>query len=417
MFEFSRDLRRLFEKARDSADLGWLEVISTSLVENEARHQSLESSRLSCGQPFHACLRASLLWREHARRTGNAQSLNHCEAEARAAIRHAANEDQTIRAAIELSQAKLLTFDLIGGPERLDAADDLLTPLPAPRRASLADALGATQARIAARRARLNPSTKAIELACQGLEAAVQSLKGQDSHSDIELRIEQASLSLEIGLMTRDLSRVDKAGQDLKALVQEAPVDQKPITRGRALALCGIGMLALADIAKDEVARQQGFSLLKASSDQFTMDHSPLDWAIIQLMRSEADDKLPLITLVQVEALTEDHGLIIGAEARERRMALEICEAEHCRDLVGLKHLEARILTRLRVRPPVPAPLNWVSHQIGLARIFLAHNRLTGETRRDIGLILIEAAETARELGAISLAERAQSLLPYPQTI
>ena len=33
MFEFGRDLRKLFEKARESEDLGWLELIGADLVE------------------------------------------------------------------------------------------------------------------------------------------------------------------------------------------------------------------------------------------------------------------------------------------------------------------------------------------------------------------------------------------------
>ena len=75
MFEFGRDLRRLFEKARDSDDLGWLELIGVGLVEVEARQQSVEAGRVSCPRPHDAALRASALWREHARRCGAASSL------------------------------------------------------------------------------------------------------------------------------------------------------------------------------------------------------------------------------------------------------------------------------------------------------------------------------------------------------
>ena len=63
MFEFGRDLRRLFEKARDSDDLGWLELIGVGLVEVEARQQSVEAGRVSCSRPHEASLRASALWR------------------------------------------------------------------------------------------------------------------------------------------------------------------------------------------------------------------------------------------------------------------------------------------------------------------------------------------------------------------
>ncbi|MEG0819996.1 MAG: hypothetical protein RSG56_11175, partial [Brevundimonas sp.] len=103
MFEFGRDLRRLFEKARDSDDLGWLELIGVGLVEVEARQQTVDAGRVSCPRPHDASLRASALWREHARRCGAAASLDKAEAAARDAARHARNDDQTIRAALDLA--------------------------------------------------------------------------------------------------------------------------------------------------------------------------------------------------------------------------------------------------------------------------------------------------------------------------
>ena len=417
MFEFGKDLRRLFERARDSDDLAWLELISTILVENEARHQSIESGRVSCPNPHEACLRASQIWRELARRTGNPQSLRRAEAEARAASRHAVNDEQTIKAFLELAQSSLLAFDLSGGLERLRTADKLMATLPTPRRAHLAVMITAIEARICARRAVLSGAPETIGTACDGLERVVQSLKSHHRPVDVELQIEQAALSLEIGLTTRDLKRLEKAGQDLRNLIENAPSDQKPITRARALALCGVGMRALSSIANDEVARQQAESLMDAATDQFTMDHSPLDWAAIQLMRPDRSDSLSLITLLQVEALTAQDGLIIGAEARERRLSQEIDDCEQSSDLFGLRHLEAHLLGRLRdINTPMP-PLDWAWSQIGLARIALARSRLTGQTLGNVGMMLIEAGDTAREQGAVGLSNRARDLLPHPTTV
>ena len=417
MFEFGRDLRRLFEKARDSADLGWLEVIGTSLVESEARQQSTTSGRVSCPHPHQACIRASLLWREHARRTGSTESLRRAESEARSASRHAVGEEQIVRAAIELSQALLLAFDLKGGLERLSQAEMLLKALPQPRRAGQADTIEGIQARLGARRAVIDGLPEKIQLACDNLEKAASLSKGQQGLSDIELRLEQASLSLEFGLLTRDLKRLDKVGRDLRLLVEEAPSEQRPLTRARALALCGMGMMALSALANDKTAQTQATSLLSAAIDQFTMDHSPLDWAAIQLMRAETPESLPLMTLVQVEALTEEQGLILGAEARNRRLDLEIREFEKAKDLPSLRNLEERIISRLRHMVADAPALDWVSNQIALAQIFLARVRLTGLHQTSVGLILIEAETTARELGAVNLAERARSLLPNPQPV
>src|SRR5690606_14674877 len=126
MFEFGRDLRRLFEKARDSDDLGRLELIGAGLVEVEARQQSTDAGRVSCPRPFDAALRAAALWREHARRCGSAASIGRADAAGRDAATGAANDDQAIRAALDLAQTAMLAFDLHGGPERLTAALGLL---------------------------------------------------------------------------------------------------------------------------------------------------------------------------------------------------------------------------------------------------------------------------------------------------
>ena len=96
MFEFGRDLRRLFEKARDSDDLRWLELIGVGLVEVEARQQSTDAGRVSCPRPFDAALRAAALWREHARRCGAASSVERAESSGRDAAKHAANGDQAV---------------------------------------------------------------------------------------------------------------------------------------------------------------------------------------------------------------------------------------------------------------------------------------------------------------------------------
>ena len=43
MFEFGRDLRKLFDKARESEDLGWVELIGVDLLHAEARRESIDA--------------------------------------------------------------------------------------------------------------------------------------------------------------------------------------------------------------------------------------------------------------------------------------------------------------------------------------------------------------------------------------
>ena len=416
MFEFGRDLRRLFETARDSDDLGWLELVGVGLVEVEARQQSVDAGRVSCPRPHDAALRASALWREHARRSGAATSLDKAETAARDAARHAHNDDETIRATLELAQTGMLAFDLCGEPARLDAILTLLAALPPARRGDTAAAVAALHARLRARQASIAGETSALQEAAALLDAALHGLRGQQRSVEGDLRLDRAALMLEAGLAARDPRMLDQAGADLRALVEAAAPEQRPLSRARALALCAAGMAALAAIADDVLARDQAHALFDAAADQFTPDHSPLDWAAIQVLRAERET-LPLLVLVQAEALTEGGGLVLGALAHERRVAQEATRAGSVGDLTALLEIEAGLRRRL-VRPSVSStPLDWAADQIGMARIALARARWTGQAPHDLGLMLVEAAATAREYGAPALAQRAECLARAPEAV
>ena len=207
-------------------------------------------------------------------------------------------------------------------------------------------------------------------------------------------------------MIQRDPRLLDHAGRDLGILVEGASPDHRPLTRARALAMCGAGLSALATLADHAEAQDQGRSMFEAAADQFTPDHSPLDWAAIQVLRS-GGDALPLMVLNQAEVLTQGQGLIIGALVRERRLAREIALVEAMEDRAGLDVLE----DRLRRRLAAAAPLDWAADQISLAGVALARRRLGGPEPRRLNLILNEAVLTAREMGVPALAERAGLLL------
>lgn len=409
MFEFGRDLRRLFEKARESEDLGWLELIGVGLVEVEARQQSIDAGRVSCPRPFETATRASAVWREHARRTGAAASLERAAASAADAKLAAQGDDQKARARQEAARTLLLRFDLCGNPDLLDTAAETLRDGAPPRRAALSAQQDVLHARIGTRQARLGEAATGPGALAE-FDRALRSLVGDRRTGDEELLLERAALALEIGIASRDPALLDQAGRDLRALVEDACPDQRPLSRARALALCGAGMSALASIAGDARVHDQAGVLFDAAADQFTPDHSPMDWTSIQILRADRGDA-PLLPLVQAEALTEGGGLILGALARERRLALEVLTAARCADLSALSQIETDIRKRL-VRPAAGAtPLDWATNQIGLAHIAQARARLTGVSTPALGLILHEAAETAREQGAPALAHRAEQLI------
>ncbi|HEX8661479.1 MAG TPA: hypothetical protein VF686_06395, partial [Brevundimonas sp.] len=199
MFEFGRDLRKLFDKARESDDLGWLELIGADLVEAEARRETIDAGRVSCTQPFTGWMRASALWREHARRTGRRTSLDRATAAASDAARHTTTSDQTASAAIEAGEIHLLHFDLFGGPEKLTAALSDIQSVCAERPAVQSGA-AALHARLTARRSRLSGEPSVMLDAAALLDAAVHGARGLPQTMGDELMLDRAALSLEAGV-------------------------------------------------------------------------------------------------------------------------------------------------------------------------------------------------------------------------
>jgi hypothetical protein len=411
MFEFGRDLRKLFDKARESDDLGWLELIGADLVEAEARREAVDAGRVSCARPFDAWMRAAALWREHARRTGRRESLEraaHCASDA---ARHTATPDQTAAAAIESGEIHLLRFDLFGGPATLTAALADAQSLTAERPSTRA-AAAALHARLCARRARLSGQAGGLLDAAALLDAALHGSRALSPTAGDELRLDRAALALEAGVARRDGRLLDQAGRDLRALVESASPDYRPLTRARALALAGAGLMALAGLARNEAARIQGQALFDAAADHFTSDHSPLDWVTVRM--AQAQGETPLLLLAEAEALTREPGLILGALARERRLAAEAALAEAMDDVEALTSLEAIVRRRL-MNATRTEPLDWAADQIGMAHLALAKGRLTATEPRAVGLMLAEAMETAREWGASALMQRA--VLATPETV
>ena len=402
MFEFGRDLRKIFAQARESEDLGWVELIGVDLLKIEARREATDAGRVSCPRPFQTECRSAALWRDHARRTGAADSLARADRCADSLVRTAVGDEQIAVAAVSRAQGLMLRFDLCGDPVHLDRALQTVNAVAPPRKARPAAALSAVHARISARRARVSGEPEALLDAAALMDVA----RHAGATEDVDLRMDAAMLALEAGVLQRDVRLLDQAGRDLGELVEATSPDHRPLTRARALALCGAGLAALASVAGHAEAQVQGRILFDAAADQFTPDHSPLDWAAIQTLRA-GDDALPMMVLVQAETLTQGQGLIVGALARERRGAREVALAETLGDQAGLDTLERR----LHARMAAAAPLDWVADQLVMVEIMLARRRLGGPEPRSLGLILAEAAGTAREMGVTVLAERAAALM------
>lgn len=429
MFEFGKGLRRLFatDARPGDDDLSWTELIAPELLAREARGQCTDAGRVSAPRPFEAWIRGAGLWREHARRTGVEDSLKRAEAAAADAARVARTGEQIARAGLERLLVDILRFDLMGGRAQLEASVTRAAVLRASLNAGTATraAVAAAALRLNARLARTNGSLEGLKRAALALDAAVDALTSERDQLADEVRLERAALALEAGVAQRDVRLLDQAGRELRGLVAAADPDRRPLSRARALTLCAAGLAALASLAGDTAAVAQARILFDAAADQFTADHSPLDWTAIQLARAASPDTVPLAVLLQAETLSAGRGLTLGALARDRRLEVEAAAAERAADSQRLERMVLEIRRRLLARRQ-PArrdatdgrfvdtdDLEWAVDQIGLARLDAALMRRTGAPRdQDLAFALFEAAEIARDRCVPELAETAEALMP-----
>lgn len=409
MFEFGKDLRRLFVQARESDDLGWLELIGVDLLSREAKSLTTDGGRVSCTRPSQTWRRASILWREHARRSGHPDSLARALTTAEDALKAARTEDERAQALLTGAQALIVKFDLYGDRDAVAHAAEMARDATSKRLPTLA-ASAAVHARIRARQARLSDKTSDRQDAAALMDAALHALTKHNPVEADDLRLDSAALALEGGIIQRDARLLDQAGRDLTTLVEASSPDQRPLTRARALALCAAGLSALATMADDDAAMKTGHEMFDAAADQFFVEHSPLDWVAIQIARA-ADPATPIEPIRQAVALTTGHGTILGALALDLLNMREIAAAADQGDLTELTLIETRVRRRLADRTGVPSALDWAVDQLGMARLMIARADLMGSDPDQAAFVLSEAAEAARDHGVPVLADRAKGLM------
>ena len=399
-FDFGDDLRRLFGKARETEDLSWLELLPVSLVEQQAAKAAIDAGRVSCVDPFQAAIRAARIWREVARRTGRKLALDRA-ARCLSDAGRAAKPRQQALWAVQSAETTLLRYDLFGGPILLQT---LLRDLegievrPGPEADDIARLTARAQARLA--QASLEAprgDEDALLTALKALESLPDPLSVEARDS---FRLERASLSLLAGVLKRDTDCLSRASGDLQTVIDAASSDERPLTRARALLLAAAGLRALGAMAGDMAAWSQGEVLMRGAGDLFTADHAPMDWAAVQLAGPSS-----LADLRLAEALTDEPGLILGAMALHARSNAELALASATGDVRVLEALRQTLLRQLQANP---APVTWSAIQLALADLAVAKSRLCGVTEPNLGLMRAEAELTAREAGAMALADLAR---------
>ena len=306
MFEFGRELMKLIagERAKPFADgltggdATLLELLDLNLLTQEAKGADVAAGRIGAKDKAQLRLDAAVVWREVARRSGDAVALRKAAATAEAAAAAFDPDrrpDGWARARCEQGVCALLGAELFGDPGLNAAAEAAFREARAAARGGLSAALADVGVAIvegrqdlamgdqeAARRAaaRFNSPIAALDTLGRRV-AAARPLAA-------EARLARADLLCGWGARLKDETLLKLALDDAKAAGARLDAGYEPLSWARAEILHGQALALWGEAAGDVDAVATGATALASALDHMTRDHSPLDWARTQIALAQA---------------------------------------------------------------------------------------------------------------------------------
>lgn len=413
MFEFGRELKRIFggqgawRPTRDGlagGDATLLELLDLTLLHNEGRAADMAAGRVSGKDKPQRQLEAAIVWREVARRSGDAAMLRKAAAQAEAAAKTFDRDRRPegwARARCEQGFCTLLGAELFGD-EGLDAAAEVafreareaakgglagplaevgLALIEGRRRMSLGDAQAA---RVTA--ARFSAPIAELQILARRCSAAHLLIA--------EARTLRADMMAGWGARLKDQDLLQMALDEAAEVARGLDGAYEPLAHARAAGLRG-QILALMGEVNGEIEQiLESVTCLADVVEDLSRDHSPMDWA-----RSQASLGLALQILGEATAgerafeqavtcyeraglvLAEVPGLALRAEVSNGRALCLARSAELSGDLAVLDAAEAAFKIELSHRRAKTDPVSWALAQVNLARIYEARLDITGKDR------------------------------------
>ncbi|HEY8003460.1 MAG TPA: hypothetical protein VIE16_04490 [Phenylobacterium sp.] len=425
MFELGREFRRLFahERAKPftdgltGGDATLLELLDLKLLKDEAKAADVAAGRIGVQDKAQRRFDAAVVWREVARRSGDAVALRKAAAAAEiacAAFDPVRRPDAWARARCEQGFCGLLGAELFGDAGLDAAAGVAFREARDAARGGLAAALADVGLALVDARAELaTGGAEAAWTAIDRFNAPIAALDALTRRSHAirplvaEVRLLRADLICGWGARLSDSDLLRAAMNDAQAAADRLDLAYEPLTWARAEILRGQGLAAWGEAAGDIDAVAAGATTLAGALDHLTRDHSPLDWArthmalaqaLQALGEASADERAyeqavtcyDRANLVLRDApATPLRGLAAGARA--------IClarSAELTGDLGVLDTAEAALKIELAALQPRRDPVAWALAQMHLARLYEARVDITGKDRgeRAAGVLALDAA-------------------------
>jgi hypothetical protein len=401
MFEFGRELKRIFGvgPSRGRCDPSFLELVELKLLAVHGRTAEVSAGRVSAREPVGHSLDAALIWREHARRSGELTSLFRSARAVEAAEREAHDEAERAAAQLESALTSLVGADLFGDPDLIEGARQRLNAAAALQGDALHEArLQAAWARVASREALAEGDfDRALEAAAL-FDKAVHELDGfaaQPATRRVRLeaaaaRAERAELLTGFGQARGEPRLLEGAIKDLAQLMDRLDADYEPVTAARVGELLGAALTTLGEITGRVELIAEGVSALAEAAERFPRDHSPLDWARLRHTLAlglqalgeacDSDEAYAQAERVLEEAWTAANptSTVMRATIANNRAACVARRAERLGDLTALGRAETAFKAELSATRPERDPVSWAVLQVNLARVYEARAGLEG---------------------------------------
>jgi len=440
MFEFGRELKRLFQPdapkdGLTGGDASLLELLELDLLRAEARAADIAAGRISATDRPLRQLEAAVIWREIARRTGDALALRKAAAAAEAAAkgfdRHARPRGWA-KARCEQACAALLGAALFGD-QGLNAAAEiaLRQALAAAPKSPAAAMAGAALALIEARKVLGAGDRDAVIVAAWAFEAPIAALHAYGRRRAVGRLLaaatsaDRADLLAVGGVRLKDPVLLRMALDGLAQSLARLDPAYEPLTWVQLAMLRGATRAALAELEGDLNEAAGAVNDLVAVLDQVTRDHSPLDWAraqqalagALQIMGEAAEcerafDQAAWCYERTMEVFGGQPALSEGPVAMHNRAQCLIRSAELRGDLRALATAETALRADLAACNPALDPAAWGVRQLSFARLYEARANIAGRDRDEdaaAAQALTAALEVFGEQGLRTLADAAAS--------
>lgn len=440
MFEFGRDLKRLFgveaefknawREGLTGGDTSLLELLDVRLLTNEARSADVVAGRIGTKDRGARLLEAAVIWRELARRNGDATALRKGAAQAEAAVKIFETErrhDGLAAARCEQAVLALLGADLFGDEGLVAAASATLARTPANHRTALCGALSAgLEGRAALAEGDLDRALAAVQAFDAPLRvlAAAKRTKGGAARLQLaDQRGARIDLILTCATRLKDRALAELAAAEAKTALEGVDADFEPLAWSRLETLRGAALAQLGDLDGELSRIADGVQAMSAAVEVLSVDHSPMDWARAQAMLGGALQAMGEASTSErvfeqavsaydraTQVLKVQPALALRAQvANNRALCLARC-AELTADLAVLDAAELAFKAELAEVRGGRDPASWAVAQMNLARLYEARVEITGRDDGRLaraGIALAAAFDIFSELGLRSLTDLA----------